>query len=199
MYVYVNNGVATQLIPDFDPVFPEVAIEDRYSESFRKRLVHVDDAANVYTGMSYNSETGEFFYPVYEPTIPAVDNSNLDELKANKIAESKTMLAEWLENNPLRYADGKRYSVTAEKQSLLNGNLASYERAANADPNIAYPLKWNATGEECIAWEYEDLVKLSLSIAAYVAPKVSKQQEIEIAISNCSTIEELDKIIISYN
>lgn len=197
MYVYVNNGVATQLIPDFDPVFPEVAIEDRYSESFRKRLVHVDDAANVYTGMSYNSETGEFFYPVYEPTIPAVDNSNLDELKANKIAESKTILAEWLENNPLRYSDGKRYSVTAEKQALLNSNLASYERARDAE--IPYPLKWNSTGDECVSWDYTDLLALSLTIAGYVAPKVSKQQAIELQIKACTTLDELNEIVIDYD
>ena len=196
MYVYVNNGVATQLIPDFDPVFPEVAIEDRYSESFRKRLVHVDDAANVYTGMSYNSETGEFFYPVYEPTIPAVDNSNLDELKANKIAESKTKLTEWLENNPMQFTDGKYYSVTAEKQALLNSNLASYERARDAE--IPYPLKWNSTGDECTEWTYADLVSLSLAIAAYVAPKVSHQQEIELKINACETIEDLNKIEIVY-
>ena len=196
MYVYVNNGVATQLIPDFDPVFPEVAIEDRYSESFRKRLVHVDDAANVYTGMSYNSETGEFFYPVYEPTIPAVDNSNLDELKANKIAESKTKLTEWLENNPLQFTDGKYYSVTAEKQALLNSNLASYERARDAE--IPYPLKWNSTGDECTEWTYANLVSLSLAIAAYVAPKVSHQQEIELKINACETIEDLNKIEIVY-
>lgn len=196
MYVYVNNGVATQLIPDFDPVFPEVAIEDRYSESFRKRLVHVDDAANVYTGMSYNSETGEFFYPVYEPTIPSVDNSNLDELKANKIAESKTKLTEWLENNPLQFTDGKYYSVTAEKQALLNSNLASYERARDAE--IPYPLKWNSTGDECTEWTYANLVSLSLAIAAYVAPKVSQQQEIELKINACETIEDLNKIEIVY-
>ena len=196
MYVYVNNGVATQLIPDYDPVFPEVAIEDRYSESFRKRLVHVDDAANVYTGMSYNSETGEFFYPVYEPTIPAVDNSNLDELKANKIAESKTKLTEWLENNPLQFTDGKYYSVTAEKQALLNSNLASYERARDAE--IPYPLKWNSTGDECTEWTYANLVSLSLAIAAYVAPKVSHQQEIELKINACETIEDLNKIEIVY-
>lgn len=196
MYVYVNNGVATQLIPDFDPVFPEVAIEDRYSESFRKRLVHVDDAANVYTGMSYNSETGEFFYPVYEPTIPSVDNSNLDELKANKIAESKTKLTEWLENNPLQFTDGKYYSVTAEKQALLNSNLASYERARDAE--IPYPLKWNSTGDECTEWTYANLVSLSLAIAAYVAPKVSHQQEIELKINACETIEDLNKIEIVY-
>lgn len=131
---------------------------------------------------------------------PNTDYSEVtvDEVKASKIAESKNKLAEWLENSPMTYRDGKQYSVTAEKQSLLNGNLSSYERAQGAAPNVKYPLKWNATGEECTEWDYEDLVSLSLAIAAYVAPKVAEQQAIEIAIKACQTIEELNEVAISY-
>ena len=87
---------------------------------------------------------------------------DLDTLKTDKVAESKMMLAEWLETHPYQYTDGKYYSVTEEKQALLNGNLSSYERATNT--GIPYPLKWNSTGEECVDWEYSDLIALSLSI-----------------------------------
>lgn len=123
---------------------------------------------------------------------------DINDIKASKIAESKDKLADWLAANPMTYTDGKQYSVTAEKQSLLNGNLSSYERTQGANPSINYPLKWNATGEECTEWEYEDLVGLSLAIAAYVAPKVAEQQAIEIAINACSTIEELNGVVIAY-
>ena len=122
---------------------------------------------------------------------------DLDTLKADKIEMSKTMLAEWLEDNPMLYTDGKYYSVTAEKQSLLNGNLASYERAKTV--NVEYPLKWNSTGSECTPWDYTDLLTLSLTIAGYVAPKVSKQQEIELQIKACTTIDELNEIVINYD
>ena len=54
--------------------------------------------------------------------------SELEISKAKKINKSKKMLAEWLENNPLIYTDGNSYSVTEEKQALLNGNLASYRK-----------------------------------------------------------------------
>ena len=129
---------------------------------------------------------------------PNFGEVDIEELKAVKIAESKTALAEWLAGHPMEYTDNKLYSVTAEKQSLLNGNLSSYERAQGASPSINYPLKWNATGEECTEWEYVDLVGLSLAIAAYVAPKVAEQQAIEIAINACSTIEELNGVVIAY-
>lgn len=122
---------------------------------------------------------------------------DIDTYKQEKIEMSKQLLAEWLQNNPMQFSDGKYYSVTEEKQSLLNGNLASYERATNIE--IDYPLKWNSTGEECTEYSYEELVGLSLAIAAYVAPKVSKQQAIEIAINACETIEELEEIVINYD
>lgn len=122
---------------------------------------------------------------------------DLDVFKVDKIEMSKVMLAEWLENNPMLYTDGKYYSVTAEKQSLLNGNLASYERAKTV--NVEYPLKWNSTGSECTPWEYTDLLTLSLTIAGYVAPKVSKQQEIELQIKACKTVDEVNEIVINYD
>lgn len=128
---------------------------------------------------------------------PNYTEIDIDDIKASKIAESKEKLAEWLANNPMLYTDGKLYSVTAEKQSLLNSNLASYERAKAA--GIDYPLRWNSTGDECVVWTYEGLVGLSLAIAAYVAPKVSAQQEIELAINACESVDELDKVVISYD
>ena len=126
----------------------------------------------------------------------AANEKSLEEYKEEKIALSKLMLSEWLANNPMLYSDGNYYSVTEEKQSLLNSNLASYERATAA--GIPYPLKWNSTGAECTEWEYTDLTALSLSIAAYVAPKVSTQQAVEVQIRACETKEEVDGVVISY-
>ena len=152
-----------------------------------------DDIPDDFEPYKYKLENGSFLLnPDYVP--PSAD---ISAEKLAKIEESKTKLAEWLEDNPLLYSDGKYYSVTEEKQSLLNSNIASYERAEAL--GIEYPLKWNSTGEECTEWTYESLVTLSLTIAAYVAPKVSKQQSIEIAIKSCETVEELDKVVISYD
>ena len=196
MYAYVINNTVRELIPDIDKAFPSVPIEQRYPVDVLDKCVHVADDADVRVGMIYNADTGEFKEPEVVPISPMPED--IEGAKAYKIVESKEKLAEWLANHPMTYKDGKQYSVTAEKQSLLNGNLSSYERAQGANPSINYPLKWNATGEECTEWEYEDLVGLSLAIAAYVAPKVAEQQAIEIAINACSTIDELNGVVISY-
>ena len=128
---------------------------------------------------------------------PIITEEQVNECKNKRVVESKVKLAEWLAIHPILFTDGKYYSVTEEKQALLNGNLASYERATQV--GIAYDLKWNATGQPCEPWEYNDLLTLSLNIAAYVAPKVAKQQTIEIEIKECGTIEEIENIVIDYD
>ena len=139
----------------------------------------------------YSQEKNFYLNPDYLPP------DTLTPFKESKIIESKDKLAEWLEDNPMLYTDGKYYSVTAEKQSLLHGNLASYERAKAV--GVEYPLKWNSTGSECTPWDYTDLLTLSLTIAGYVAPKVSKQQAIELQIKACTTVEEVNEIVINYD
>lgn len=173
MYAYIIDKIVREVIPDIDPIFPGIDIKERYPAEMLAKCVHVDDRADVKQGMVYDAESGTFSMPEVKPII-----TNIDDAKVLKVAESKEKLAEWLENNPMLYTDGKYYSVTAEKQSLLNGNLASYERAKAI--NVEYPLKWNSTGSECTPWDYTDLLTLSLTIAGYVAPKVSKQQAIEL-------------------
>ena len=130
-------------------------------------------------------------------TKPVVTAEEIEAHKTKRIQESKMLLAKWLNDNPILYTDGKYYSVTEEKQALLNGNLASYERATKA--GVEYPLKWNSTGEECTAWNYNDLLTLSLSIAAYVAPKVAIQQNIELDIKACETMDEINAVVIDYD
>lgn len=192
MYAYIIDKMVREVIPDIDPIFPGIDIKERYPADMLAKCVRVDDGADVKQGMVYDAESGTFSTPEVKPVI-----TNIDDAKVLKVTESKEKLAEWLANNPMTYTDGKKYSVTAEKQSLLNSNLASYERAKAA--GIDYPLKWNSTGEECTEYSYEELVGLSLAIAAYVAPKVSAQQEIELAINACSTLDEINAVVIDYD
>ena len=163
----------------------------------------IKDGGNCLVANIFNDKTEEEIKAIAERTLEnciaekeKAQEKSLEECKEEKIALSKLMLSEWLANNPMLYSDGNYYSVTEEKQSLLNSNLASYERATAA--GIPYPLKWNSTGAECTEWNYTDLTALSLSIAAYVAPKVSIQQALEVQIKACETKEEVDGVVISY-
>lgn len=184
MYAYIDGSYVYDIYDDIA----------QYSDDFKLHCIEIPDSVTVEPGYLYIN--GEIIAPpLIVGTLPS--ENDIKAVKAEKITESKVKLAEWLECNPMLYVDGKYYSVTAEKQSLLNGNLASYERAKNI--GISYPLKWNSTGDECAEWEYSELLKLSLTIAAYVAPKVSLQQSIEIAIEACTSLDEIYAVVIDYD
>lgn len=197
MYIYLKENKARDIIPDRDEKFPSVPIENRYAPEYLEKCVYAPDDTDVKTGMIYDPEDGSFGYPPVDDVELSPPYDDTEDVKSARITESKDLLSKWLSEHPMTYTDGKSYSVTEEKQSLLNGNLASYERAAKL--GIDYPLRWNSTDDECTEWEYDELIKLSLSIAAYVAPKVSVQQEAEVRINACSTADEVRAIVISYD
>lgn len=201
VYVRLNDNIVEEIIPEFDPTFPNVPIEQRYPADFVSGLIKVEDGIEVRQRMVYDVETGEFTEPVVpEPESPEIEPIvpvSFEELKQDKIIQTKVALAEWLNTHPMLYTDEKYYSVTEEKQTLLNSNLASYERAEKI--GMIYPLKWNAVGEECVEWSYTNLTKLSLAIAAYVGERVSRQQILETQIQACETLEELEAIEVNYD
>lgn len=141
-------------------------------------------------------EQEDCYEVVSDGTVPSEEQS-LEPIKNNKIYESKTALSEYLASHPLQWSDGKYYSVTSEKQALLTSNLALYQISASAGQ--PFKLTWNSTGDECVEWAYEELAALALAIGTYVKPFVSHQQELEIAIKACTTMEELDAIEINYD
>lgn len=136
----------------------------------------------------------------YEPTqeeLEAIFKQNKDD----KISLSKSMLAEYLENNPIHSSAHNNiegvYSVTNEKQTLMMSQYMTYQIEKTVNPNAK--LTWNETGKSCEEWTEEEFLQLILEIKSYVYPLVSYQQHIEENIYNCSTQEELDKIIIDYS
>ena len=198
MYLKINN--TNKPLASFSQVTNKVAFvfsEDIGSEDFAdvsKIGLYSDD--DMYLA-EYSFK--DFDVSINKNALYLIDKNYIEDVEATKadmIQRSKELLAEWLSRNPMLYTDGNYYSVTEEKQSLLNSNLASYERAKAA--GIDYPLKWNSTGAECTEWEYSELLILSLSIAAYVAPKVATQQAIELEIKAAETMEQLDKVVIDY-
>lgn len=84
---------------------------------------------SVYTESDVTPEIPNISFEPYDPT-PEELESMFYKNKVNKIALSKTLLAEYLENNPLHStAHGGVegiYSVTGEKQNLMMTNYATY-------------------------------------------------------------------------
>lgn len=121
----------------------------------------------------------------------------LDEEKAERIAQSKTDLAAYLEAHPLQWTDGKYYSITSEKQQWLTSKLFSASSAERAGK--PYDLTWNDTGDVCTEWELTDLWELAYAIDARVTALVTYQQTKEKAMRDAETKEALDAIEVNYD
>ena len=98
----------------------------------------------------------------------------LEEVKAQRIQQSKDDLDTYLEGHPITWTDGNQYSITREKQQQLTSKILSATLAAQT--SMPYTLTWNATGEECTTWTLENLAALAFAIDARVTALVSYQQ-----------------------
>ena len=124
------------------------------------------------------------------------EEAALNGIKASAIAKTKTALEDYLASHPYTTEDGKSYSVTFEKQTLLANEIASYQLATAAKQ--PYQLTWNTTGDECTNMTIEEMTALALAINAYVKPLISYQQAQEVAIRNATTIEAVLAINTDY-
>lgn len=122
--------------------------------------------------------------------------TSVDDLREQRITDSKADLAAWLSENPLTWTDSKKYAVTSEKQAQLTSALAVQQVAQSA--GVERELRWNSTGDECTVWQYADLCALALAIAAYVEPRVSIQQAAEVDLRNAATAEEVLSVAWNY-
>ena len=158
-----------------------------------KDVKKVIDVEAVKPKEAYDEEVDIQKYILFTPKELA---ERLETAKNIKIDQSKIILKDYLNSHPMGWIDGKYYSVTSEKQSLLTSNLALYQVSAAAGQ--PFKLTWNSTGDECAEWTYENLCALALAIGSYVKPFVSKQQELEIQIKECATKQEVEAIEIKY-
>lgn len=126
----------------------------------------------------------------------AENGPDLYTIKSDRIAYSKTALADYLALHPLTWTDGKKYSVTEDKQALLTGNLAAYQLSVTLGQTAE--LTWNATGEECTVWTFENLAALAIAIKAYVKPLVAYQQAAEVAINACADADAVAAVPLDY-
>lgn len=173
-----------ELIGDYDTV-ELVEIEEEEYNALRALL----DAG----------EQPEESLPEPDPE-PETDEETLAWAKKQKIALSKTMLAAFLEQNPLvssaHGGTAGTYSVTEEKQQLMSLNYNTYQIKKAA--GVKAELTWNETGKECEVWTEAEYIQLIIEIEAYVKPLVSAQQGYEKQIQEAETLREVNAVEISY-
>ena len=58
-----SEGIVREIIPEFDPIFPNVPVTERFHKSIIETLVEIPEGINVEQHWTYNKETG-FAAPV---------------------------------------------------------------------------------------------------------------------------------------
>lgn len=72
-YLYINaDNILAEIIPDFDPVFPEIPVTERYAPDFLAQCVARTDeqisSEGIELGMLYDADTDTFTAaPTLEP------------------------------------------------------------------------------------------------------------------------------------
>jgi hypothetical protein len=127
------------------------------------------------------------------PTID-LNTCSLDEIKEWQINLSKKNLENYFNTHTITSTcndpNGKQYSISREKQSLLSQMIIVTQMAKQS--GIEYHPSWNATGEPCTYdWTLEQLQQLAFEIEGVVRPMVSHQQTIEAEIRACESKEEV--------
>jgi len=66
-YVFTENNIVRQIIPEIDPAFPGIPITERYTSEFLKQCVAVDEIVKVEINWTYDPKTKAFSPPKSEP------------------------------------------------------------------------------------------------------------------------------------
>lgn len=118
MFIHVENGVVTELIPDFIPELPNVEVQHRYSSDFVANLVHVPNDTDIQVGYVYKN--GDY--------VPAekeiVDENDIEVVKANKISELSDTCTQTIYNgSDVTLSDGtvEHFTLDANDQLNLSG------------------------------------------------------------------------------
>lgn len=194
MIYYLNpnkNPSGAYSAPQTTKAYGLIAIMDEQKQTVLKYngFVTLSEGENGETVITPNIEAWE----QWKATQP----NKLEELKEQKIAQSKTDLETYLAEHPLQYTNGKYYTITEEKQRQLTSKLVSASFAQQA--GVPYNLTWNDTTQVCEPWTVENLTALAFAIDARVTALVTYQQKKEVEIRNAETLEELESIKVDYD
>lgn len=93
-YIYLNNlGEVREFIDEFNPIFPNIPIQDRYPKEFLDQcLIMTEDEIEdkgIILGMYYDKEKNSFYFPE-SLGIEEEQEENIEEETSEIIEEGVT-------------------------------------------------------------------------------------------------------------
>lgn len=172
--------------------------------TFKKVFLGPKDSAELYNEVldkSYIAKEINEEEQLREQLLLLREKEKIEDLKSRMISLSKDNLKKYLENNPLfskvKHEEGRFYNVTLEQQLLLADTINIHKLAMEKDSS--YRSVWNTSGEAFEVWELDELIELSLEIKNYVNPLIFAQQCMELKIKECTDVQSLNLIDISFS
>lgn len=181
--------------------------EDTIKDNKNITIVDVDILPPYTKGLKsklcFLNQDGTWFFDQNKYFALRTEKNNriLNNLKESMISQSKENLEKYISAHTVTSSCHggveAKYSITSEKQQHLASMIMTTQMTQQA--GIPYQPSWNAAGQPCTYdWTLEELTQLAMEIEAVVRPLVSKQQEIEVAINACTTIEEVMAVDITF-
>ena len=79
MYILLEDNKVKETIPDIDPTFPGVPIEERYAPDFVQGLLHVPDELGVQQNWKYDAQARTFAAPHQEEEAEETEEIESEE------------------------------------------------------------------------------------------------------------------------
>lgn len=176
-----------------------------------EQLPNMSEPIEKKRSYKYNRETLalEFDEDKYQSIIsipstgnaPVDTNSIISYRKVQMIKQSNNNLETFLNTVKMKSnvhgGEYQYYTVSESKQRELSAMLHCHSLAEMLGATSV--LEWNATGEQCEEWTVQELAQLALEMQAFVLPYAKIQRDMEIAIKEATTLEELNAIDITFS
>lgn len=192
-----NDSEVLEVIPQFDPKFPGVPPQKRYTQEFLNSLVLIsDDTLEIECGMIYDK--GKFAFPVLEKAVitefipdelpEGANNDNLEGLKLKKKEEFKEAT-----NNTIyagfdvKTSQGtEHFPLTPEDQSDIK---ALYDEVVK---NPAISLLYHSEGNLCRLFSAEEITAIYMSAMQHKTYHTTYGNHLIVWVDRIQSVDELN-------
>lgn len=157
-YARIVNSIVMEIIPEYDPLFPNIPLSKRYSDGYVSLLTSIPESTDCQTGWIYNQETKVFIAPDFVP-----EKTLISELIADKLLELSTDCEQTIVAGVTITDDAGDhvYSLTLEDQT----NIIAWSSLAKIGKSVPY----HANGELCKVYTPSDFLKIAGAATYYKA------------------------------
>lgn len=186
MYILLDENKVKEIIPDINPVFHGIPIEERYTADFVASLLHVGDDTEVQQNWVYNPETGTFSEPPAPDPVPEPP-SDLPGLKAAKQEElSEACHNAIVAGIDVELSDGTTGHFSLEETDQINLTTAY---GAVQDGAAGYP--YHADGQLCKMYPATDITAISQAAASHKLYHLTYCNHLMAWVKRVETADEL--------